>query len=185
MHADHASFDPVVVSLSLGAAWTRQFRPRHVRPYGRDGLPSDEVIPPPVPPASCAVMRGERGCRASTAPTARTGPSKRSSSPSAYSAHVMPSTPAAASRFSAWKRAEPAGGDLGPRTGEDAVRRPGRRRKVLSANWIGPMPGASCGDQTRGSGSRCPSRINESKCSSIRLGTNESSIRRPSSMFLV
>ena len=33
MHADHASFGPVVVSLSLGDAWTMNFRPRSARPY--------------------------------------------------------------------------------------------------------------------------------------------------------
>ena len=43
MHADHPSFGPVVVSLSLGAAWPMHFRPRSARPYVRHGLPSDEV----------------------------------------------------------------------------------------------------------------------------------------------
>ena len=43
MHADHPSFGPVVVSLSLGAAWRMHFRPRNGRPYVRHGLASDEV----------------------------------------------------------------------------------------------------------------------------------------------
>ena len=43
MHADHQSFGPNVVSLSLGDAWTMNFRPRSARPYVRDGLASDEV----------------------------------------------------------------------------------------------------------------------------------------------
>ena len=43
MHADHPSFGPVVVSLSLGAAWRMHFRPRNGRPYVRYGLASDEV----------------------------------------------------------------------------------------------------------------------------------------------
>ena len=43
MHADHPSFGPVVVSLSLDAAWHMHFRPRSRSPYVRHGLPSDEV----------------------------------------------------------------------------------------------------------------------------------------------
>ena len=45
MHADHRSFGPVVVSLSLAAEWTMNFRPRSRRPYVRGGLASDEVVP--------------------------------------------------------------------------------------------------------------------------------------------
>ena len=43
MHADHAVFGPVVVSLSLGDDWPMRFRRRSVRPYARDALPDDEV----------------------------------------------------------------------------------------------------------------------------------------------
>ena len=52
MHADHASFGGIVVSLSLGDAWTMNFRPRAARPYVRDGLASDEVraAAPPLRP---------------------------------------------------------------------------------------------------------------------------------------
>ena len=56
MHADHADFGPVVASLSLGAAWRMQFRPRNVRPYAREGLPSDEVAV--LPRRSVPVLRG-------------------------------------------------------------------------------------------------------------------------------
>jgi len=57
MHADHASFGPVVVSLSLGDAWTMNFRPRAARPYVRDGLASDEVAL--LPRRSALVLRGQ------------------------------------------------------------------------------------------------------------------------------
>ena len=56
MHADHASFGPVVVSLSLAAAWTMNFRPRSRRPYVRGGLASDEVVL--LPRRSALVLRG-------------------------------------------------------------------------------------------------------------------------------
>ena len=56
MHADHGDFGPVVVSLSLRAAWPMQFRPCHVRPYVRDAMPSDETAPPPR--RSALVLRG-------------------------------------------------------------------------------------------------------------------------------
>ena len=56
MHADLASFGPVVVSLSLGEAWTMNFRPRSVRPYVRDGLASDEATL--LPRRSALVLRG-------------------------------------------------------------------------------------------------------------------------------
>ena len=56
MHADHQSFGPVVVSLSLGDAWTMNFRPRSARPYVRDGLASDEVAL--LPRRSALVLRG-------------------------------------------------------------------------------------------------------------------------------
>ena len=56
MHADHASFGPVVVSLSLGDAWTMNFRPRSQRPYVRDALASDEVVL--LPRRSALVLRG-------------------------------------------------------------------------------------------------------------------------------
>ena len=55
MHADHASFGRVVVSLSLGAAWHMHFRPRSARPYVRGGLPSDEVAE--LPRRSALVLR--------------------------------------------------------------------------------------------------------------------------------
>ncbi len=55
MHADHQSFGPVVVSLSLGDAWTMNFRPRSARPYVRDGLASDEVAL--LPRRSVLVLR--------------------------------------------------------------------------------------------------------------------------------
>ena len=56
MHADHASFGDVVVSLSLADAWTMNFRPRSARPYVRDGLASDEVAL--LPRRSALVLRG-------------------------------------------------------------------------------------------------------------------------------
>ena len=56
MHADHASFGAIVVSLSLGAAWTMQFRPCAVRPYVRGGLASDQVAL--LPRRSALVLRG-------------------------------------------------------------------------------------------------------------------------------
>ena len=56
MHADHGAFGPVVASLSLGAAWRMQFRPRASRPYVRDGLASDEVAL--LPRRSALVLRG-------------------------------------------------------------------------------------------------------------------------------
>ena len=55
MHADHPSFGAVVVSLSLGADWRMNFRPRTVRPYARDGLASDEVAL--LPRRSALVLR--------------------------------------------------------------------------------------------------------------------------------
>ena len=57
MHADHQSFGPVVVSLSLGDAWTMNFRPRSQRPYVRGGLTSDEVVL--LPRRSALVLRGQ------------------------------------------------------------------------------------------------------------------------------
>ncbi|MCY4547192.1 MAG: alpha-ketoglutarate-dependent dioxygenase AlkB, partial [Defluviicoccus sp.] len=57
MHADHASFGDVVVSLSLGDAWTMNFRPRSARPYVREGLASDEVAL--LPRRSALVLRGQ------------------------------------------------------------------------------------------------------------------------------
>ena len=57
MHADHASFGPVVVSLSLGAAWSMHFRPRSLRPYERGGLASDEVVA--LPRRSALVLRSQ------------------------------------------------------------------------------------------------------------------------------
>ena len=56
MHADHPSFGPVVVSISLAATWQMHFRPRSVRPYVRHGLPSDEVAV--LPRRSALVLRG-------------------------------------------------------------------------------------------------------------------------------
>ena len=56
MHADHASFGPVVVSLSLGGAWTMTFRPRSARPTVREGLASDEVTL--LPRRFAFVLRG-------------------------------------------------------------------------------------------------------------------------------
>ena len=56
MHADHASFGDIVVSLSLADAWTMNFRPRSARPYVRDGLASDEVAL--LPRRSALVLRG-------------------------------------------------------------------------------------------------------------------------------
>ena len=56
MHADHGDFGPVVVSLSLGAAWRMQFRPRRIRPYVRDAMPSDEAAT--LPRRSALVLRG-------------------------------------------------------------------------------------------------------------------------------
>ena len=42
MHADHASFGPIVVSVSLSTVWHMHFRPRRARPHARHALPSDE-----------------------------------------------------------------------------------------------------------------------------------------------
>ena len=56
MHADHGDFGPVVVSLSLGAAWQMHFRPRRIRPYVRDAMTSDETAP--LPRRSALVLRG-------------------------------------------------------------------------------------------------------------------------------
>ena len=56
MHADHQSFGHVVVSLSLGDAWTMNFRPRSARPYVRKGLASDEIAL--LPRRSALVLRG-------------------------------------------------------------------------------------------------------------------------------
>ena len=56
MHADHSSFGHAVVSLSLGDAWTMNFRPRSARPYVRDGLASDEVAL--LPRRAALVLRG-------------------------------------------------------------------------------------------------------------------------------
>ena len=55
MHADHETFGPNVVSLSLGAAWPMNFRPRSVRPYVRGGLASDQVAL--LPRRSALVLR--------------------------------------------------------------------------------------------------------------------------------
>ena len=57
MHADHAAFGPVVVSVSLGAEWPMHFRPRSVRPYMRHGLASDETAV--LPRRSALVLRGQ------------------------------------------------------------------------------------------------------------------------------
>ena len=56
MHADHASFGDIVVSLSLGDAWTMNFRPRAARPYVRHGLASDEIAL--LPRRAALVLRG-------------------------------------------------------------------------------------------------------------------------------
>ncbi len=57
MHADHASFGDIVVSLSLADAWKMNFRPRNARPYVREGLASDEVAL--LPRRSALVLRGD------------------------------------------------------------------------------------------------------------------------------
>ena len=57
MHADHPSFGPVVISLSLGAAWPMHFRPRSARPYVRHGLASDEIVV--LPRRSALVLRDQ------------------------------------------------------------------------------------------------------------------------------
>ena len=57
MHADHASFGPNVVSLSLAADWPMNFRPRGVRPYQGGGLASDEVVA--LPRRSALVLRSQ------------------------------------------------------------------------------------------------------------------------------
>ena len=57
MHADHASFGRIVVSLSLGDAWTMQFRPRAARPYVREGLATDEAAL--LPRRSALVLRAD------------------------------------------------------------------------------------------------------------------------------
>ena len=52
MHADHASFGGIVVSLSLGDAWTMQFRPRcraSLRPR-RAGVRRGRAASPPLRP---------------------------------------------------------------------------------------------------------------------------------------
>ena len=57
MHADHPSFGPVVVSISLAATWPMNFRPRSHRPYVRHALPADEVAM--LPRRSALVLRGD------------------------------------------------------------------------------------------------------------------------------
>ena len=57
MHADHASFGAIVVSLSLAADWPMHFRPRSVRSYERGGLASDEVVA--LPRRSALVLRSQ------------------------------------------------------------------------------------------------------------------------------
>ncbi len=57
MHADHASFGAIVVSLSLAADWPMNFRPRSVRPYERGALASDEVVA--LPRRSALVLRSQ------------------------------------------------------------------------------------------------------------------------------
>ena len=56
MHADHEMFGPAVVSLSLAAGWTMQFRPRSTRPYARAALPGDETAL--LPARSALVLHG-------------------------------------------------------------------------------------------------------------------------------
>ena len=56
MHADHAVFGPVVVSLSLGDDWPMRFRRRSVHPYARDALPDDGVAV--LPRRSALVLAG-------------------------------------------------------------------------------------------------------------------------------
>ena len=56
MHADHEMFGPAVVSLSLAAHWTMQFRPRSAQPYPRGALPSDETAL--LPARSAVVLQG-------------------------------------------------------------------------------------------------------------------------------
>ena len=109
MHADHASFGPVVVSLSLGDAWTMNFRPRSARPYVREGWrPTRSRSCRAVPPSSCVAKRARRSCTASTAPPTRTGPRRASPRRSARS------RPDLRRRFRPCRRQGP--------------RRPGRRR---------------------------------------------------------
>ena len=57
MHSDAGVFGPVVVSISLGAAWPMRFRkPERRMPYQRDGLAGDEVATLPI--RSALVLRG-------------------------------------------------------------------------------------------------------------------------------
>ena len=57
MHADHETFGAIVVSLSLGADWPMNFRPRSVRPYVRERLASDETAL--LPRRSALVLRAD------------------------------------------------------------------------------------------------------------------------------
>ncbi len=56
MHADAASFGPVIVSLSLAADQAMRFRRGTVRPYQRDGLDGDEIVT--LPRRSALVLTG-------------------------------------------------------------------------------------------------------------------------------
>ena len=60
MHADHAAFGAIVVSLSLGAAWHMQFRPRSARPYVRHGC-SPTRLPLSPTRLPCSLVRPARG----------------------------------------------------------------------------------------------------------------------------
>ena len=57
MHADHRDFGPVVVSVSLAAAWPMRFRPRSTRPYVRGAMQGDEVVT--LPRRSALVLSGD------------------------------------------------------------------------------------------------------------------------------
>ena len=83
MHADHASFGPVVVSLSLAADWPMHFRPCGGRPYVRHGLASDELALLPRRCRRALRLTGARFRLLQSGPT----PHRASDSPDPPSSH--------------------------------------------------------------------------------------------------
>ena len=57
MHADARTFGPVVVSVTLGAAWEMRFRHRDAHVYERNGLEGDQCLVLPV--GSALVLTGD------------------------------------------------------------------------------------------------------------------------------
>ena len=73
------SFGPVVVSLSLAAAWTMNFRPRSASaPTSAAGLASDEVVASPAPLRTRPARPGTLGLDARDRPRRHRGPQRDS-----------------------------------------------------------------------------------------------------------